>query len=124
MKKIDFITLILSVIGVLVFGSGLSMGLVPEFSMLKEGIIVGVIGLLILLVMVLVRRKMSGKKLIILNARLIGIVIYGFIACLTIGTGITIVTTFQKYIIPGIFMGILGIGLLIYLIPMITSLKD
>lgn len=124
MKKIDFITLILSVFGILVFGVGMCMGLIPEWNMMKQGIVVGIIGLIILLIMVIVRRKMSGKGMFKMNAKVIGLTIYTLLAVIIFGSGLTMVTMFQKYMIQGIFMGIIGIALLIYLIPMVTGFKD
>lgn len=57
MKKKDFVTLIMSTVGGILFALGMCMGLLPEWDALKQGIVIGVIGTVILLAMVLVRRK-------------------------------------------------------------------
>ena len=57
MKKKDFVTLILSTIGGILFSLGICMALIPEWGVLNPEIRVGVVGLVVLLVMVIVRRK-------------------------------------------------------------------
>jgi membrane protein DedA with SNARE-associated domain len=64
MKKKDFVTLVMSVVGGILFALGMCMGLVPEWNAMNDGIIIGVIGLVVLLAMVIVRRKMDGKPAI------------------------------------------------------------
>ena len=63
MKKKDFVTLILCVIGGILFSLGMCMALVPEWNAMRQGVIIGVIGAVVLLAAVLVRRKMNGKPL-------------------------------------------------------------
>ena len=61
MKKKDFVTLLLSTIGGILFALGMCMSLLPEWGAATEGIGIGVLGAVILLAMVLVQRKMDGK---------------------------------------------------------------
>ena len=124
MKKINFVTLFLSTIGTLVFGAGMCMALIEEWNMMNQGIVIGLIGLVILLVMVLIRRKMSGKQMIKLNVKMIGYIIYTLFALIVFGAGLAIVTSIQEYMILGIIFGVVGIVLLISLIPMLKGLKD
>lgn len=56
MKKKDFVTLVLSTIGGILFALGMCMALLPQWSTMTQGIVIGVIGLAVLLIMVLVRR--------------------------------------------------------------------
>ena len=82
MKKGNFIALILGTIGVVFFSLGMCMGLVNEWGMFNQGIVCGVIGLVILLITVIVWRKMEGKAPIQLNAKTIGCVITGVLGAL------------------------------------------
>ena len=73
MKKKDFVTLMMSTVGGILFALGICMALLPEWGAMTEGIAFGCVGAMILLAMVLVRRKMDGKPAILLNGRTIGI---------------------------------------------------
>ena len=71
MKKKDFITLIMSTVGGILFALGMCMALLPEWGAMVPGVVIGIIGAVILLVMILVRRKMDGKPAIVFNGRLL-----------------------------------------------------
>ena len=122
MKKKDFVTLIMSVVGGIPFALGMCMALLPEWNLLKEGIVVGAVGIVVLLAMVLVRRKMSGKPMIVFNAKAIGTTLYGIFATAVFGVGMCMVMAFEM-MVPGIIVGMIGIILLICLIPIIKGLK-
>ena len=49
MKKSNFAALILGTIGVVFFALGMCMALLPEWGMFNQGIVCGVIGLVVLL---------------------------------------------------------------------------
>ncbi len=87
MQKKDFVTLIMSVVGGILFALGMCMALIPEWGGFTPGVVVGVIGAVILLIMVLVRRKMSGKKAIVFNGRAIGITLLGVVGAIILGVG-------------------------------------
>lgn len=123
MKKIDLITLILAIAGTLAFGLGMSMALVEEWNMLKEGIIVGVAGLVIFLIMVLVRRKMQGKKLVNISLKAAGYALYIFVSLLMFGSGLSMVLVLKQHMVLGIIFGIAGMAMLIALIPMLANKK-
>jgi hypothetical protein len=122
MKKKDFVTLVMSVVGGILFALGMCMGLVPEWNAMKEGIIIGVVGLVILLAMVIVRRKMDGKPAIVLNVRTIGTTLLGVVGAVVLGVGMCM-TMVWNMLVPGIVVGIIGIVLLLALIPVIKGLK-
>jgi hypothetical protein len=122
MKKKDFVTLIMSTVGGILFALGMCMGLIPEWNALTQGIIIGVIGAVILLAMVLVRRKMSGKPAIVLNGKAIGTTLLGVFGAIVLGVGMCM-TMIWNMMIPGIIVGIVGIVLLLCLIPVIKGLK-
>jgi hypothetical protein len=122
MKKKNFITLVMSTIGGILFALGMCMGLVPEWNAMKEGIIIGVIGLVVLLAMVIVRRKMDGKPAIVLNGKAIGTTLLGVAGAVVLGVGMCM-TMVWNMLIPGIVVGIIGIVLLLGLIPVIKGLE-
>lgn len=123
MTKKNFITLILTVIGGLLFALGMCMALLPEWEAFPQGVVVGCIGLLVLAVMLLVRLKMEGKSIRVkLSAKTVGIVLLGVAGTLGLGVGMCMVMVWEM-MIPGVIVGIVGIVLLLCLIPVIKGLK-
>lgn len=123
MEKKTFITLVMSVIGGMFFSLGMCMCLLPEWGVFNQGVVLGVIGAVELLITWLVHRKMSGKQPVKLNAKVVGKVLYGIIAAIVFGIGMAMVMAFEM-MIQGIIVGIVGIVLLLFLIPMCVGLKD
>lgn len=119
MKKKDLVTLIMSTIGGILFALGMCMALLPEWGVLNQGIIIGVVGTVILLAMLLVRRKMDGKPAIVFNARAVGITLLGVIGFIVLGVGMCM-TMIWNMMVPGI---IVGIVLLLCLIPVVKGLE-
>lgn len=122
MKKKNFIALIMDTIGGLLFALGMCMCLLPEWNAFKQGVVVAVIGVVILIAMLLIHRKMSGKPAIKLNAKAIGTVIFGIIATIVLGVGMCMVMVWNM-MVQGILVGIVGILLLLCLIPICKGLK-
>ncbi len=122
MKKKNFVTLIMSTVGGLLFALGMCMGLIPEWGALTEGIVVGAIGAVILLAMVLIRRKMDGKPMIVLNGKAIGTALLGIAGAIVLGVGMCMVMVWDM-LVWGIVVGIVGIVLLLCLIPVVKGLK-
>lgn len=69
MKKENFVTLVMSTIGGLFFALGMCMAMISEWDAFKPGVVMGIIGAVILLAMVLVRRKMTGAPAIKVNGK-------------------------------------------------------
>ena len=124
MEKKNFITLIMSVVGGMLFSLGMCMCLVSEWGTFNQGVVLGVIGAVELFVTWIVYRKMSGKQPIKLNAKMIGKVVYGIFAAIVFGVGMSMTMAFENMMIPGIIVGIIGIVLLLFLIPMCIGFKD
>lgn len=122
MKKKDFVTLILSTIGGILFALGMCMALLPEWGMMTPGVLMGLVGALILLAAVLVRRKMDGKPAIVFNGKTIGTTLLGVVGALALGVGMCM-TMIWSMMVPGVMVGILGILLLLCLIPVIKGLR-
>lgn len=124
MEKKTFITLIMSVIGGMLFSLGMCMCLLPKWGAFNQGIVLGVAGAVMLFITWIVYRKISGKAPIKLNAKVIGKVIYGIFAAIVFGIGMCLIMAFEGMMIPGIIVGIVGIILLLCLIPMCVGFKD
>ena len=122
MKKKDFITLIMSTVGGILFALGMCMALLPEWGAMVPGVVIGIIGAVILLVMILVRRKMDGKPAIVFNGKAIGTTLFGVFGAIVLGVGMCM-TMVWSMMIPGIIVGIIGIVALLCLIPVVKGLK-
>ncbi|MCM1330491.1 MAG: hypothetical protein NC253_13750 [Ruminococcus sp.] len=123
MKKENFVTLIMAVVGGLIFALGMCMALLPEWNAFTPGVVCGIIGAVILIAMVIVRRKMTGAPKIEISGKTIGTIIYGIFATIVFGVGMCLTMVFDGLMIAGIVVGIIGIVLLICLIPMIKGIK-
>lgn len=124
MEKKNFITLVIGTIGGLLFSLGMCMALLPEWGMFDQGIVVGAIGAVVLLITYIVYRKMSGKKAGKINWKFVGKTVYGIFASLVLGVGMSMIMAFEGMMIQGIVVGIIGMVLLLFLIPMCLGLKD
>ncbi len=124
MEKKSFITLVLSVVGGLLFALGMCMCLLPEWGMFNQGIGFGVAGAVVLLIAFIKYRKDAGKAPIKLNGKTVLKVIYGLFASLVFGTGMCMVMAFEGMMLQGIIVGIIGIVLLLCLIPMCFGWKE
>lgn len=122
MQKKNFVTLIMSTVGGILFALGMCMALLPEWGAMMPGIVTGVGGAVILLAMVLVRRKMDGKPAIVLNGKAIGTALLGIAGAIVLGVGMCMTMVWNMMIL-GIIVGIVGIIALICLIPVIKGLK-
>ena len=122
MKKSTFVAMILGTIGGILFALGMCMGLVEEWNARSEGIIMGVIGLVVLLIMVAVWRKMENKEPIKLSGKTIGATLIGIVGALLLGVGMCLTMVWSNMVV-GIIIGIVGIVVLLCLIPFIKGLK-
>lgn len=122
MKKSNFVALILGTIGGVFFALGMCMCLLPEWGMGTQGIVCGVIGLLVLLATLMVWRKMENKAPIRLDGKTVGAVLVGLIGALLLGVGMCLSMVFAKMLL-GIVVGLVGIIALLMLIPLTKGLK-
>ncbi|OUP82165.1 hypothetical protein B5F07_14655 [Lachnoclostridium sp. An169] len=122
MKKSTFVAMILGTIGGILFALGMCMALIPEWNAFNQGIVMGVIGAVVLLIMVLVWRKMENKSPVRVSGKMIGTVLLGIIGALVLGVGMCLTMVWSNMII-GIIVGIVGIILLMSLIPLTKGLK-
>lgn len=122
MKKSNFTALILGTIGTVFFSLGMCMCLLPEWGMFNQGVIAGVIGIIVLLITIGVWRKMEGKAPIKLSGKTVGGVVVGVFGALLLGVGMSMTMLFGKMVL-GIVVGLIGILALLMLIPLLKGIK-
>lgn len=119
MTKKNFITLLLSTVGGILFALGMCMAMIPEWNAFTQGVVVGCIGLVVLIIMFLVRRKMEGKSIIVkFTAKTIGTILLSIVGTAALGFGMCLVMVWNNMV-----LGIVGIVLLLCLIPLVKGLK-
>lgn len=123
MKKENFVTLILSTVGGILFAIGMCMCLLPEWNAFTQGVVVAAVGAVVLLAMLVVRRKMKGKPAIKITGKAVGTVALGVIGALVLGVGMCMTMVWEGLMIWGIIVGVIGIVLLLCLIPLCKGLK-
>lgn len=124
MKKKDLVTLILGVIGGMLFALGMCMTMLPKWNAFNQGIVLGIIGVVVLLVDIMVRRKMEGKAPIKFNLKTVLTVIFGIVSVIVFGLGMCMTMLWDNYMILGIVVGMVGIAMLICLIPMAKGIIE
>ena len=123
MTKKNFVTLILGTIGGILFALGMCMAMLPEWNAFTPGVVIGAVGLIVLLAMVMVRRKMEGKPIIVkLTAKTVGTILLGIIGTLALGVGMCMVMVWDM-LVYGVVVGLVGIVLMLCLIPLVKGLK-
>lgn len=122
MKKSNFVALIFTIVGGILFSLGMCMALLPEWGLFQQGIVSGVVGLIVLLVGVFVWRKMEGKAPIKLDKKTVVAVLVGIIGALLLGVGMCLSMVFTKMML-GIVIGIIGIVVLLMLIPLTKGIQ-
>lgn len=122
MSKKNFVSLILGTVGGILFALGMCMAMLPEWNAFPQGIVVGCIGMAVLVVMVLVRRKMAGKPLFVkISAKTLGTAALAVIGALVLGAGMCMVMVWDM-LVWGIVVGLVGIVLLLRLIPLVNGI--
>ena len=99
------------------------MALLPEWNMRNQGIVSGVIGLVLALITIGVWRKMEGKAPIKVSGKMVGATLLGIVGALMLGVGMCLSMIFAKMVL-GIVIGIIGIVVLLMLIPLLKGLHD
>ncbi|MGM9589656.1 MAG: hypothetical protein ACI3V0_05720 [Faecousia sp.] len=123
MSKKNFVSLILGTVGGILFALGMCMAMIPEWNVFTQGIAIGCAGIVVLLIMGLVRRKMEGKPVLIkLSAKAIGTATLGVVGALVLGGGMCMVMVWDM-LVWGIIVGLVGIVLLLCLIPLVKGIK-
>lgn len=122
MKKSNFVALILGTVSGVFFALGMCMALLTEWGMRSQGIVCGVIGMVLGLITLIVWRRMEGKEPVKVSGKLIGTILLGVVGALILGVGMCLSMVFGKMLL-GIVIGIIGIVVLLMLIPLTKGIK-
>lgn len=122
MKKNQFIKLIICVVGGLLFSLGMCMCLLPEWNSFNLGVIIASIGGAVLLVMGIISILKNSKNAKPINWKLVGKISYGVLSALVLGAGMSLIMAFEQMLV-GIIVGIVGIIMVLFLIPMFLGFK-
>lgn len=123
MTKRNFLFLVLTVAGGLLFALGMCMCLLPEWNAFGPGVVVTALGALALIVIGLVRWIMAGRPMAKIDWKKAGRIAYCVAAALVLGTGMAMIMAFEGLMIPGVIVGIVGIVLGLGIIPLFKGLK-
>ena len=122
MKKSSFTAMILGTIGGVLLAIGMCMCLLPEWNAFTPGVVMGCVGIVVLLVMVGVWRKMENKAPVHWTGKTVLAIVLGIAGALMLGVGMCLVMVWAKMVF-GIIVGLIGILTLLSLIPLIKGLK-
>ncbi len=127
MRKETLLQIILGTIGGLVFAIGMTMCLLPEWNLLKPGIVTGIIGFIILLCIIPVYRKNHPRKEHgPINWGLVFTWFIGIVGSLLMGFGmsrIMVGNPTQTDFILGLIFGIIGLLVCVLNYPIYAYLK-
>lgn len=129
MKKETLLEIIIGTIGGLVFSIGMCMVLLPEWDMLMEGVIVGVIGFIILFSIIPIYRKTSpnkNKNKKNIDWGIIATWVIGIIGALVMGFGMSRVMledANKSDMLIGLITGIVGLIVCVLNYPIYSYIK-
>lgn len=123
MTKKNFLFLVLTVVGGLLFSLGMCMCLLPEWNAFTPGVVVTALGALVLLAIALVRWIMAGKPVAKVDWNKVGKAAYCIAALLVLGAGMAMIMAFEGLMVPGMIVGVIGIVLALGMIPVFKGLK-
>lgn len=122
MKTMDFVSLVLGIVGFLVLGIGMCMCLIKEWGMFKTGVVVAVIGAVLLIALAVLRWNLAGCPTIHVNVKLVLKVVYCVASVLVFGSGMSMALAMNK-LVPGLVTSVIGIVMMLGMIPMTMGLK-
>ena len=122
MKKNHFITLVIGVVAGLIFSLGMCMCLLPEWNSFTLGVVLTAIGGVALVAMGIIALVKNNKERHPINWKMVGKISFGVIAALILGLGMCMIMVWNL-MLWGIIVGIVGLVMLLFLIPMFLGLK-
>ncbi|MBQ9860017.1 MAG: hypothetical protein IJO76_05015 [Clostridia bacterium] len=122
MKKSSYVAMLLGTVSGILFALGMCMTLLPEWNAFTEGIIFGVVGVVLGIVTLLVWRRMENKAPIKVDKHTLLTVLLIVAGALLLGVGMCFCLVWEN-IVVGTLIGLVGILALLSLIPMIKGLR-
>ena len=122
MKKSSFVALVLGTVSGVLFSLGMCMALVEEWAMLNQGILMGVVGLVMGFITLMIWRRMEHKTHVKVSGKTAAKVVYAVIAALILGVGMCLCLVRADYVL-GTVIGLAGIVMLLGLIPMVKGVR-
>lgn len=122
MKKSHFITLLICTVAGLLFSLGMCMCLLPEWNSFTLGVVLASIGGVALLAMGIACYIKNAKNRAPINWKLVGKIAYGVTAALILGLGMCMIMVWNLVAV-GIIVGVVGLVMLLFLIPMFLGLE-
>ena len=123
MNRNHFINLIICVVAGLLFSLGMCMCLIPEWNLFILGVVLTAIGGVALATIAIAAYVRTHKNRAPINWKLVGKITYGVVSALILGLGMCMIMVWNL-IVAGIIIGIVGIVMLLFLIPMFLGLKN
>ena len=121
MKKSSFIAMLLWTISGILFAIGMCMALIPEWNTFREGIYMGVIGIIFAIITFFIWRKMENKAPIRITGKDLGVIVLGVLGALLLGVGMCFSMVWGNMVL-GIIVGLVGIVVLLMLTPFIKGI--
>jgi len=122
MNKSHFITLVICVVAGLIFSLGMCMCLLPEWNSFTLGVVLTAIGGVALVAMGIIALVKNNKERQPIKWKMVGKISFGVIAALILGLGMCMIMVWNL-MLWGIIVGIVGLVMLLFLIPMFLGLK-
>ena len=122
MKQSHFITLVICVVAGLIFSLGMCMCLLPEWNSFTLGVVLTAIGGVALVAMGVIALVKNNKERQPINWKMVGKISFGVVAALVLGLGMCMIMVWNL-MLWGIIVGIVGLVMLLFLIPMFLGLK-
>lgn len=123
MKKSSFVTMILGTASGMLFVLGMCMALIAEWNAFQPGIIFSCVGLLLGFITLIVWRRMAHKEPVHFSGKTVLTIIVGIVGALALGVGMCFSMVWSKMVI-GILIGLVGIVVLLFLIPLTKGIKE
>ena len=122
MNRNHFTTLLICVISGLLFSLGMCMCLLPEWNAFIPGVVLTAVGGSALLVMGIISYVKNAKNRAPINWKLVGKIAYAVVCTLVFGLGMCMILVWNL-MLWGIIVGIIGIVMVLFIIPMFFGLK-
>ncbi len=122
MKKSSFTAMLMGTAAGIFFALGMCMALLPEWDSFTEGVIFGIVGIVLGLITIAVWRKMEKKPPLKFNKRNVMITVFAIIGAIILGVGMCFCMVWHNIVI-GTLIGLVGILMLLSLIPIIKGIK-